>query len=165
MTELSKCITPGGFKLLKGEERELWLEERPRVTREVSAAAALGDRSENAEYQYGKKRLREIDRRLRWLRKRMAEVSIVHPPKQPPSTVGFGAYVTVEDEEGELKTWQLVGTDEFDVKGGKISIASPIARALVGKEIDDEVEVIRPKGPAVFTIIDLRYDEPGETDP
>jgi transcription elongation factor GreB len=154
---LDKLITPAGHAKLQAELDQLWKVERPQVTAEVSAAAALGDRSENAEYQYGKRRLREIDRRVRWLQKRMAELQVVRThPKD--GKVHFGAWVTVEDDEGETKTWQLVGSDEFDVAAGKISVVSPIGRALLGKEVDDEIEIQRPKGTLTVVITEIRYD-------
>jgi transcription elongation factor GreB len=155
--KLDNLITPDGYAKLKAELDALWKVERPQVTAEVSAAAALGDRSENAEYQYGKRRLREIDRRVRWLQKRMAEVEVVrtHPSE---GKVHFGACVTIEDGDGETKTWQLVGSDEFDVAAGKISVVSPIGRALLGKEVDDEIEIQRPKGALTVTIIEIRYE-------
>lgn len=157
--QLDKLITPAGHAKLKAELDQLWKVERPQVTAEVSAAAALGDRSENAEYQYGKRRLREIDRRVRWLQKRIAELEVVRThPKD--GKVHFGARVTIEDDEGETKTWQLVGSDEFDVAAGKISVASPIGRALLGKEVDDEIEIQRPKGALSVTIVAIDY-EPG----
>lgn len=161
MADLDRKITPVGYAKLKAELDHLWKVERPQVTDEVAAAAALGDRSENAEYQYGKRRLREIDRRVRWLNKRLEALEIVRAaPKD--GRVHFGMLVTVEDEDGEQNTWQLVGSDEWDVKQGKISVLSPIGQALLGKQVDDEVEVRRPKGTTELTIIELRhpvYDE------
>jgi transcription elongation factor GreB len=158
MAQLDKKITPVGYAALRAELDHLWKVERPKVTEEVSVAAAHGDRSENAEYQYGKRRLREIDRRLRWLNKRLKELEVV---RAAPSDgrVHFGAHVTVEDEDGEQKTWQLVGSDEWDVKQGKISVLSPIGRALLGKAVDDDVEVQRPKGDLELTILAIRYEE------
>ncbi|MCA9698546.1 MAG: GreA/GreB family elongation factor, partial [Myxococcales bacterium] len=151
------------YAKLRAELEELWKVERPRVTEEVSAAAALGDRSENAEYQYGKRRLREIDRRVRWLNKRLADGSYeMAVPKD--GKVHFGMWVTVEDEDGGQKRWQLVGGDEFDVDAGKISVNSPIGLALLGKEIGDELEVRRPKGNLELVIVALehpRYPDEG----
>ncbi len=156
-SQLDNLITPAGYTKLEAELNQLWKVERPQVTSEVTAAAALGDRSENAEYQYGKRRLREIDRRVRWLNKRMAEVKVVrtHPRD---GKVHFGAWVSVEDEAGESKDWQLVGSDEFDVALGKISVVSPIGRALLGKEVDEEIEIHRPKGALTLLITAIRYD-------
>ena len=156
MAALDKKITPIGHAALKAELEHLWKIERPAVTAEVTAAAAQGDRSENAEYQYGKRRLREIDRRVRWLNKRLEQLEVVRAAPED-GTVHFGSIVTVEDEEGQEQTWQLVGSDEWDVKEGKISALSPIGRALIGKEIGDEVVVQRPKGDLELTILALDY--------
>ena len=130
---LTRYITPSGYAKLKAEIDHLWKVERPKVTQEVSDAAALGDRSENAEYLYGKKRLREIDRRLRFLSKRLDELEVVVPSPEQQGRVFFGAWVTVENEEGEESSYQIVGPDEYDLKSQRISIDSPMARALVGK--------------------------------
>ncbi|KIG18398.1 Transcription elongation factor GreB [Enhygromyxa salina] len=157
MADLDKKITPAGYAALRAELDHLWKVERPQVTREVTAAAEQGDRSENAEYQYGKRRLREIDRRVRWLNKRLAALEIVRA-SPTDGKVYFGAHVSVEDEDGEQNTWQLVGSDEWDVKLGKISVSSPIGLALLGKRVDDEVVVRRPKGDLELTIIGIRYD-------
>ncbi len=156
-SKLDTLITAAGYAKLEAELHQLWKVERPQVTSEVTAAAALGDRSENAEYQYGKRRLREIDRRVGWLNKRLAEVEVVrtHPLD---GKVHFGAWVSVEDEQGETKDWQLVGSDEFDVTLGKISVVSPIGRALLGRAVDDEIEVQRPKGALVLLIVAIRYE-------
>jgi len=144
--------------MLNKELVHLWKVERPRVTREVSDAAALGDRSENAEYIYGKKRLREIDRRLRFLSKRMDVLQIIKPAPEQDGRVFFGAKVTVEDEEGEESRYQIVGPDEYDLKNGWISVDSPMAKALLGKAEGDEARVQRPKGSAMVTILEIRYD-------
>lgn len=163
--QLPVFITPEGHAKLKKEVEYLWKEERPRVTREVEAAAALGDRSENAEYKYGKQRLREIDRRLRYLSGRLDKVQVLHPPAQAAAgadKAGFGAWVTIEDDDGERKCYRLVGPDEPDPDRGHISVASPMGRALLGKLVDDDVEVKRPKGEAYFTIVAVHYgDRPG----
>src|SRR5690606_6254031 len=111
-----------------------WKVERPKITEEVMWAAAQGDRSENAEYIYGKKRLREIDRRIRFLTRRLDSLTVVEPSSEQEGAVRFGAWVTVEDEDGERQTWRIVGPDEFDVKAGRISVDSPLARALLGKK-------------------------------
>ena len=118
-------ITPEGFRALEAELKNLWGVVRPKITDEVAVAAAHGDRSENAEYIYGKKKLREIDRRIRFLRKRLDAVNVVHPPKDQPQQIFFGAWFTIEDEEGEEKTYRIVGTDELDLAARKISVASP----------------------------------------
>lgn len=156
-------ITAEGFKKLKDELDQLWKVERPRVTNEVSAAAALGDRSENAEYIYGKRRLREIDRRLEFLSKRLKAVTLFRPPIKAPEKVTFGAWVALEDEDGGALYYQLVGPDEFDVEAGKISVASPVGRALLGKEEGDEVTVQRPRGRVTFTITGISYQPPKAT--
>jgi len=156
----SNYITKEGFRVLEAELDQLWRVERPRVTREVSIAAAHGDRSENAEYIYGKKRLREIDGRLRWLQKRLDELVIVEPSSDQEGRVFFGAWVTLEDEEGAEHLYRIVGPDEFDAAEQKVSMDSPIGRALLGKRVDDVVEVRRPRGDASFTVIGIRYSDP-----
>ncbi len=150
-------ITPEGAKRLRDELDQLWTKERPRVTQEVADAAAQGDRSENAEYIYGKKRLREIDRRVRFLSKRLDVVKVVSEPPSDPSRAFFGAWVTVEDDEGEEKTYRIVGADESDLPKGYISMDSPVARALLGKRCDDEVTVKVPKGDVVYTVTRVEY--------
>jgi len=154
---MASYITPEGFRRLQEELERLWKVERPRVTSEVSEAAALGDRSENAEYIYGKKRLREIDRRLRFLSKRLDELTVVRLSPDHEGRVYFGAWVTLEDENGNLTEYRLVGPDEFDVEAGRISIASPMGRSLMGREEGDEFVLRRPKGPAAFKIVAIRY--------
>lgn len=151
-------ITPRGYKLLVAEIERLWKVERPRVTQEVSDAAAHGDRSENAEYLYGKKKLREIDRRVRFLSKRIDELQIVHPSAAQAGRVFFGAWVTLENEEGEESRYQIVGPDEYDLKSSRISVDTPVARALLGKSEGDEVRIERPRGAALFTIVAIDYD-------
>lgn len=152
-----RYITPEGFKRIQDEVERLWKVERPKITAEVSAAAAQGDRSENAEYIYGKKKLREIDRRLRFLSKRLESLTVVEPGKDRTDRVFFGAWVTVEDEDGNESTYRIVGPDEFDVKAGLISVDSPLAKALIGKAEGDEVTVHRPKGPVELVVTGIRY--------
>lgn len=154
----SAYITPEGFGRLQAELSELWRVERPRVTREVSEAAAQGDRSENAEYIYGKKRLREIDRRLRFLTKRLEELTVVRASPQQEGKVFFGAWVELEDSEGERVRYRLVGPDEFDAAERLISIESPLGRSLLGKEVGDEVRVQRPKGAMEYTVLKIEYE-------
>ena len=137
----------------------MWTVERPRVTQEVADAAAQGDRSENAEYIYGKRRLREIDRRVRFLSKRLDDVIIVNEPPSDPSRVFFGAWVTLENEDGAEVTYRIVGPDESDVDKGWISMEAPVAKALLGKRDGDEVLVRRPKGDITYTIVGVRYAE------
>jgi len=135
----SPYITPEGQRLLQAELKELWKVKRPDVTRRVAAAAALGDRSENAEYIYGKKQLREIDRRIRYLAKRLDELVVVD--RAPPDTtkVYFGAWVTLAGADASTVRYRLVGPDEFDREPEFISIDSPVARLLLGKSLGDEV--------------------------
>jgi transcription elongation factor GreB len=154
-----RYITPQGFRVLQQELVRLLRVERPRVTREVSAAAAQGDRSENAEYIYGKKRLREIDRRIEFLTKRLDQLEVVRPDPAQAGRVFFGAFVAVEDEDGQATEYQVVGPDEFDVAAGRISTDSPLGRALLGRSEGDEISVDRPKGRVTFTIVGIRYDE------
>jgi transcription elongation factor GreB len=156
--DTSNLITPSGYRELQRELEALWKQERPRVTREVAEAAALGDRSENAEYIYGKRRLREIDKRLEFLSKRLDNVKVVDPSTiQDQARVGFGAWVDIEDEEGACRRYQIVGTDEFDADAGKISVRSPIARALLGKRVDDEALVQRPSGEIAYVITGIQF--------
>ncbi len=142
---------------MRAELDQLWTIERPRVTQEVADAAAQGDRSENAEYIYGKRRLREIDRRVRFLSKRLDVVKVVNEPPSDPKRAFFGSYITVEDEDGNEKTYRIVGADESDMAKGWISIDSPVARALVGKREGDEVTVKVPKGDVVYTVNAVEY--------
>jgi len=142
---------------MRDEFERLWKEERPRVTQQVADAAALGDRSENAEYIYGKKRLREIDGRLHFLGKRLDELFVVRDAPADDGKVYFGAWVTLEDESGEERVYRLVGPDEFDVEAGKLSIDSPLGRALLGKSEGDEVRVQRPRGAIECTIVEIQY--------
>ena len=153
------CITPEGMQKLRAELEQLWNVERRKVTREVSDAAAQGDRSENAEYIYGKKRLREIDRRVRFLHKRIDQLVVVRPGEiADPERIFFGAWVTLEDENGDERRYRLVGPDEIDVGGGRISVESPIGRVLLGKREGDEVVVKRPAGSARYTVNRISYD-------
>jgi transcription elongation factor GreB len=152
----ARYITPEGFKRLQDELQQIWRVERPKVTAEVSAAAAQGDRSENAEYIYGKKKLRELDRRIRYLSKRLDSLTVVEQ-RESADRVLFGAWVTFEDEDGAEATWRIVGPDEFDVKVGRISVDSPVAKALLGKRVGDEVTLQRPKGPADVLVTRIRY--------
>jgi len=153
----SKFITPQGHDRLTAEFEQLWRIERPQVTQAVSEAAAQGDRSENAEYTYGKKRLREIDRRVRFLRKRLEGMVVVDRPPADPQRVFFGAHVTLEDEAGHEVRHRIVGPDEFDRAPGYISMDAPLARALLGKRLDDEVSVATPHGERRWIITDIAY--------
>ena len=155
----SKYITPEGERRLNKELDELWKVERPRVTQAVSEAAAQGDRSENAEYTYGKKRLREIDRRVRFLRKRLDGMIVVDRPPSDPKRVFFGAWVSVEDDSGEVARYRIVGPDEFDGAPGYISMDSPLGRALMKKGLDDEVTVEVPGGQRTLVIVAVEYEK------
>lgn len=159
MAQKTNYITREGFEKLQTELKWLWTDERPKVTEAVSVAAALGDRSENADYIYGKKRLREIDRRIRFLTKRVDDLNVVETgPRKEDDRIYFGAWVTIEDEEGERQRYQLVGPDEFDAQKGRISVDSPVGRALMGRRLGDEVVVRRPKGETVYEVIAITYD-------
>ncbi|EEX35464.1 MULTISPECIES: transcription elongation factor GreB [Vibrio] len=154
----TNLITREGFDRLKKELDFLWKEERPEVTKKVTWAASLGDRSENADYQYNKKRLREIDRRVRYLRKRLEQVKVVDYAPQQEGKVFFGAWVEVENEAGEVKKFRIVGPDE--IYGGAkdyISIDSPMARALLKKEVDDEFSVKTPEGEKEWFVNSICY--------
>ena len=153
-------ITRAGFKRLTDELNWLNNVERPRVTREVSEAAAEGDRSENAAYIYGKRRLREIDRRMGFLQRRLEHMQVVKAEEQQKDRVRFGAFVTIEDEQGEERVYQIVGVDEVDAKHGRISWKSPVGRALLGKQIDDEVRVRWDAGERELVVVDIAYEAP-----
>lgn len=142
----SPYITAPGAQRLQEELTHLWKVERPRVTEAVSEAAKNGDRSENGDYIYGKKRLREIDRRVRFLAKRLDHLTVVDRLPDERDKVFFGAWVTLEDDAGNEKRYQIVGPDEFDLSRGQISMDSPLARALLGKRLDDEVLQRKPEG-------------------
>jgi transcription elongation factor GreB len=158
----SNYITPEGSLKLRNELDHLWKVERPITTQRVSDAAAEGDRSENAEYIYGKKRLREIDSRIRFLTKRLDVLRVVDTVPTDQERVYFGAWVTVENEDGEESVYRIVGPDEFDPARSFISLDSPVAKALMGKRIGDEVVVRRPAGVARLIIVEVSYrTEPG----
>jgi transcription elongation factor GreB len=156
----SKYVTPEGARRLREELDELWRVERPRVTQAVSEAAAQGDRSENAEYTYGKRRLREIDRRVRFLRQRLDGMVVVDQPPSDPNRVFFGAWVSLEDDAGQISRYRIVGPDEFDMAPGYISMDSPLGRALLRKALDDEITVEVPGGAQRYTIVDIEYRTP-----
>lgn len=167
MASQSTYITRAGFQKLTAELEWLWRRERPRVTEAVATAAALGDRSENADYIYGKKRLREIDRRIRFLTRRIDELIVVDPGRPAEADrVYFGAWVGLEDEQGGIVRYRIVGPDEFDAAAGLISVDSPVGRALMGKRLGDEVSVHRPRGEMHYTILSIDYSEDaGPEDP
>ena len=154
----SPYITPEGASKMRAEVHQLWKIELPKVTHIVHEAAKNGDRSENGDYIYGKRRLREIDSRVRYLTKRIEEATIVEDKPRDPSKVFFAAWVTVEDEtSGDEHVYRLVGSDEIDSALNWISIDSPIARALVGKSIDDEIKVKTPAGERCLIISAIKY--------
>ena len=162
MSVKTKLITREGYNKLKEEHDYLWNEQRPEVTKIVTWAASLGDRSENADYQYNKRLLRQLDRRVRFLRKFLPEVQVVDYSPQQDGKVFFGAWVEIENEEGETKRFRIVGPEEIygEVKN-YISIDSPMARALLKREVDDEVEVETPSGKKVWFINKIEYQKAG----
>ncbi len=166
----SQYITPEGARRLREELARLWLDERPRVTIAVAEAAAQGDRSENAEYTYGKKRLHEIDRRVRFLRKRLDGMTIVDTPaaagatdggasavRRDPQRVYFGAWIQIEYDDGQLRWYRLVGPDEFDMESDYVSMDSPLGRSLLGKRLDAELTLELPAGPTRIVIVAIHY--------
>ncbi|MDG2091206.1 MAG: transcription elongation factor GreB [Gammaproteobacteria bacterium] len=157
---VSNYITPEGERALSEELEYLWRKERPLVTQQVSDAAALGDRSENAEYIYGKKRLREIDRRVRFLRKRLEYLTIVEQLPTNQAKVYFGAWVVLMDEQEQSLNIRLVGPDEIDPSRNYISIDSPLGKAIMGKQLDDEIKFQSPSGIKHFCIEKIEYRSP-----
>ncbi len=155
----ARYITPEGFRRIADEHERIWTVTRPRVVAEVEAAAALGDRSENAEYIYGKRKLRELDRRLRELSERMDSLTVIEPRPHPSGRAYFGAWVTVEQEDGDERTYRLVGPDEFDVEAGLISVDAPLGRALLGRSEGDVVQVRRPAGTIAITILEISWED------
>ena len=153
----STYITAEGAERLESELKALWM-RRADVTQHLAAAAAEGDRSENAEYIYRKKELREIDRRIRYLQKRLPSLTVVRELPGNRDRVFFGALVTLEDEDGRESIFRIVGADEIDTQQGWISIDSPMARALLKKSVEDEVIVITPSGPVNWFIVGVRYE-------
>ncbi len=153
----SPYITPQGEAVLKKELKDLWQLRRKDVVPALSAAAAEGDRSENAEYIYRKKQLGEIDRRIRYLSKRLDEVEVIDriPPQQ--DRIFFGAFVTLQDGEGTVVRYRIVGADEIDPTLAYISVDSPLARALLGKCVEDEVVVVLPEQKAAFQVLEITY--------
>lgn len=153
----SKYITPQGLQQLQDELDYLWKEKRPQVTQSVREAAAQGDRSENAEYIYGKKQLREIDSRVRFLRKRLEDMTVVDSVPTDSSRIYFGAWVTLEDAAGKALEIRIVGPDETDARKSWISMDSPMARSLMGKRKDDEIHVATPAGEIEYYITSISY--------
>jgi len=153
----SQFITPEGLARLRAELDELWRMERPRVTQAVQEAAAQGDRSENAEYIYGKRRLREIDSRVRFLRQRLDGMTVVDQPPSDLTRVFFGAWVTLERDDGVQVRYRIVGPDETEAASGYISMDSPLGRALLGKALDAQVAAALPAGTTTFTVVAVDY--------
>lgn len=157
MSEKKNYITPSGFEKLRDEYSQLLNIERPKLVETVAWAASNGDRSENADYIYGKRRLREIDSRLKFLQDKLERAEVVDPKKLSGNKVVFGATVTISDENGESQIYQIVGQDEFDIKNNKISWRSPVATALLGKVIGDEVTIKKPNGNEVVCIEKIEF--------
>jgi transcription elongation factor GreB len=151
-------VTRAGFERLRAELDDLWRVRRPEVVKALAAAAAEGDRSENAEYIYRKKQLGEIDRRVRYLTKRLETLKVAEGRPTDAHAVFFGAVVELEDAAGDTRRYRIVGPDETDAKAGWISVDSPLARALLRKRVDDEVLVELPGGPARFVVVGVEYD-------
>ena len=156
-TQGSKYITPAGAARLRAELEALWRQERPQVTAAVSAAAAQGDRSENAEYTYGKRRLREIDRRVRFLRARLDGMTIVARAPGDRGRVYFGALVLLEDQAGGQRRHRIVGPDEFDMAPEYISMDAPLGKALLGRRLGDDIELALEQGTARLRIVAIDY--------
>ena len=159
----SAYITPEGEARMRAELTHLWKVERPQVTAAVHEAAKNGDRSENGDYIYGKRRLREIDSRVRYLGKRLEQMQVIRELPADRRRVFFGAWVTLEDESGSELRYRIVGPDEFDLRLGLISMDSPMARAVLGKRIDDTVQVGTPTGTQEYTVIAIDYPDAGKS--
>lgn len=153
----SPYITAAGYAALEAEQKTLW-DRRAAVVRHLAAAAAEGDRSENAEYIYRKKELREIDRRIGYLQRRLPALTVVREAPADPGRVYFGASVTLESGDGQTCCYRIVGSDEIDLAAGRISVDSPLARALLGREIDSEVTVRTAADAVRYLLVDLQYE-------
>ncbi len=152
-------ITPGGFKRLKDELTQLWKVDRPQLVETIAWAASNGDRSENGDYIYGKRKLREIDRRIRFLNQRIESAVVVDNAGKDHEKVYFGATVTVANENGDARTVSIVGVDEIDLQSGRVSWVSPIATALLKAEVGDVVTLRTPRGNEELEIVEIRYDD------
>lgn len=157
VTKQPNYITSAGFEKLQQEFKQLFQEERPKLVETIAWAASNGDRSENGDYIYGKKRLREIDKRLKFLRDRIEAAQVINPSELHSESVVFGATVQIIDENEILKTYQIVGEDEIEPGKNKISWRSPMAKALLGKKVGDEVKVVRPAGVQYFELKRIEY--------
>ncbi|MCB0352274.1 MAG: transcription elongation factor GreB [Bdellovibrionales bacterium] len=162
MNQVTKnYITPGGFRALQAELKQLRTKERPKLTETIAWAAGNGDRSENGDYIYGKKRLREIDKRIRFLLKRIENAEVIDPAQQKGTEVRFGATVTILDEDGNEKTYSIVGTDEMNIEKGKISYVSPLASALLRRKEGDVITFRSPRGEQEIEILEVAYRDLG----
>lgn len=161
MSDTRNYITPAGYRRLQEELARLWKVERPPIVATVAWAAGNGDRSENADYQYGKRKLREIDRRIRYLSKTLDAATVVDNSGKTHRRVHFGATVTYSDENGREREVTIVGADELDSGDARISWRSPLARALLTATVGDTVTVRAPGGPRTIEIVDVRYDDLG----
>lgn len=155
--EIKNYITPAGFDKLRKEYIELLNVERPKLVVTVAWAASNGDRSENADYIYGKRRMREIDKRLHFLQKKMEASEVIDPKTLKSDKIIFGATVKVENQDGQQIIYQIVGEDEIDIKQGKISWKSPVAKALLGKKNDDEAVIKKPSGEETVIVLDIEF--------
>jgi transcription elongation factor GreB len=161
VSERPNFITPAGFRKLREEYEALFAGERPKLLETIAWAAANGDRSENADYQYGRRRLREVDRRINFLARRMKEAKVTDPARQPDkSRAWFGATVTLADEDDNERVVTLVGEDEADAGAGRISFYSPIARAVRGAAVGDLRRVLLPSGEKEYEVIAIAYPDP-----
>ena len=157
MSNEPNYITPEGFQKLQDEFKRLFYDERPKLVETIAWAAGNGDRSENGDYIYGKRRLREIDKRLKFLRDRIEGAKVVDPKTVTSKRVVFGATVTISDQEGDEKTFQIVGEDEIEPGNNRISWRSPMAKALLGKEVGDEIEIHRPAGKLIAEVVSIKF--------
>ncbi|HYD47073.1 MAG TPA: transcription elongation factor GreB [Terriglobales bacterium] len=158
-SDFKNYITPGGYRRLHDELDRLWKVERPKLVETIAWAASNGDRSENGDYIYGKRRLREIDRRIRYLNQRVDSAVVVDNAGKTHDKVYFGATVTVADEHGAERTVSIVGTDEIDIERGRVSWISPIATALLNASTGDSVTLRTPRGSEELEILEIRYDQ------
>jgi len=162
--QMKNYITPAGFQTLKTELKDLLTRQRPELVSVITWAASNGDRSENGDYIYGKRKLREMDRRIRFLTQRLESAQVIHPSTQDPQRVLFGATVVLLDEEGAQKRLRIVGQDEIRLEKGWVSWQSPMAKALLGAKVGDVVSAHTPKGVLELEILQVDYEEEGNVD-
>ena len=155
----SNLITSQGYQQLNDELNYLWKTHRPEITQKVAWAASLGDRSENADYHNNKRLLREIDRRIRYLQKRLPELRVIEYSPEQEGKAYFGAYVEIDNDDGEIRQFRIVGYDEIFKRSDCISVDTPMAKALLGKEVDDEIIVNTPSGQQVWYVLSIRYPQ------